>query len=103
VSILVALHMEDRRRARGNPLVWAGMVAGVVALYLLVRAFRRAAWERWNHLLAGIWLFYAQGTLLLMSDRAVSFEWPELGAWILLFSLSALIPVFAWSLWPRRA
>jgi hypothetical protein len=101
LSLLIVLLMADERRIREQPLVWLGALAGVAAVYLTARGFRRDGWTRWVQLLAGAWLFYVQGALLLAGAGAPFFSWPELGAWLFLFALSALAPLFAWALWPR--
>ena len=86
---------------REGPVVAAVTIGCSAAVFLLLRGFRRAGWERWAQLVAGVWL--GQGSLTLLAVFAD--ESPagpqEAGSWILLFAVSALAPIVIWALWPR--
>jgi hypothetical protein len=73
-----------------------------LAVYLLLRGFRRGGWERWAQLVAGVWLAHGTIALLMVFGDASLAGDQDAGAWVLLFALSALAPIVGWALWPRR-
>ena len=98
---LVALGMrgrfdDERALALGGILLLLGL-QGVA----LVRAWRREGWERWSHLLAAMvpWHVFVGVLFFLEQGR----RHPLPGPWLYLLAVGALVPLYGWVLWPRRA
>ena len=102
LSLLLTYFLIVERPSKEAPLLWPCVAAGLGAVYVLARGIRRGAWERWGRLLAAAWLFHVQCALVLLTVEPSFLDRPPLGAWLSLFALSTVAPIFAWFLWPRR-
>jgi hypothetical protein len=101
LALLLVFAFVNQSEAR-EPLVAAGVVACTAADYLLVRGFRRAGWERWAQLVAGMWLGHGAIALLFTFANGSPFAEPSAAGWILLFAMGVLLPIVGWALWPRK-
>jgi hypothetical protein len=101
LALLLAYAFAVERGAR-VPIVAAGVMAGLGGAYLLLRGFRRAGWERWAQLVAGMWFGQGMLTSLFALGDPSDVGQPPAGGWILLFALGAFLPIWAWALWPRK-
>ncbi len=102
MGLLLSAAFLASRQARREPAVPLSAVACALAVYLLLRGFRRDGWERWAQLVVGLWL--AHGTIsavLLFGEGSLDLAFTP-GGWVLLFDLGMLAPIAAWILWPRR-
>lgn len=103
LALLIAQDLNRPWRSRTPPGQVAALVLSVVTVLVLLRGFWRKGWARYAQVVAGMWLVFLTGVLLMSADSRDVFDPPESGAWLLLFALSAAAPAVGWILTRRRA
>ncbi|MFT3772948.1 MAG: DUF2330 domain-containing protein [Minicystis sp.] len=101
LAFALCVAVSSKVKAQEEPVAWLALFLSFAALYVIIRGFRRAGWERWAQIVAGVWMLHAVGTLVIAADGHGMFDPPELGAFLVLFALSAGTPAVAWILWPK--
>lgn len=97
MAIVLLLFLATERTGRREPFVWAGLVLILAALIRVFRSFSRAGWERFTHLLGGIWLVGLVVAVALGFSPKPYFMSPAWGEWTFLFALAALAPLVAFA------
>ncbi len=102
LGLMLVQVLDNKRRARESIAIWAACALCAFTLYVLGRGFRRTGWTRFAQVIAGTWLVFFTGTLIVGSQARDLFDPPMSGGWVLLFALSAAAPAVGWLVSRRR-
>lgn len=103
LALVMAQELSRPWRSHTPPGLVAALVFSVVTVLVLLRGFWRKGWARYAQVVAGVWLVFLTGVLVISSESRDIFDPPESGGWLLLFALSAAAPAVGWILTRRRA